>query len=180
MSSRVVPLDIFTDGSFDAGTRSGGWAFVVTQGDQRICAMHGRATANSNNSLELLAVIEAISWLARSGDLPFATIWTDSAHVVDGCRHWRAIWRNNGWKRITANRKLRKRAVPDAQLWIKLDEQLDRHPEVTVAWCKGHAGLVGNETADALARAGTVKGASAPRSRWCRVASTTDIRSAIR
>jgi ribonuclease HI len=154
----LAAFEIFTDGSFDARTQTGGWAFVVRQEEETIETFHGKASANSNNSLELLSVIEAIGWLARAGQGRRATIWTDSAHVVEGVLHWRAIWRNNGWRRVSANQHTRKRPIPDADLWMRLDGLLDRYPEVTIAWCKGHSGLVGNEHADALARNGIASG----------------------
>ncbi|MCB5205440.1 ribonuclease HI [Neorhizobium sp. T786] len=152
MLSPASPLEIFTDGSFWATKHAGGWAFVVQHGNRRIHVQHGRGVGNSNNSFELMSVIEAMNWLARTGEGYKAIIWTDSAHVVEGCHHWRAIWRNNGWKRVTADQRVRKRSIPDAELWKRLDELLNRHPEVAVSWCKGHSGLIGNNLADALAR----------------------------
>lgn len=152
MPSPAASLEMFTDGSFWATKQVGGWAFVVQHGNRRIHVQHGRGAGNSNNSFELMSVIEAMNWLILAGEGCKATIWTDSSHVVEGCHHWRAIWSNNGWKRVTANQRLRKRSIPDAELWKRLDELLHHHPEVTVAWCKGHSGLLGNNLADALAR----------------------------
>lgn len=41
--------------------------------------------------------------------------------------------------------------IPDDALWQARDLLLDQNPNVTVAWCKGHSGVRGNEDADTLA-----------------------------
>lgn len=145
-------LAVFTDGSFDKISRMGGWAFVVMAGDSQVHQNSGTGTGHSNNSIEVLAVLEAMSWIDASPHRVNATVWTDSLHVMEGCRRWRFIWRHNGWKRIDPNPRARRRALPDASLWQKLDVLLDRHPHVALAWCKGHSGIVGNDHADRQAR----------------------------
>ncbi len=143
---------IHADGSFDIDARTGGWAFVVHQGHRQIYATSGKAAGASNNRFEVLAALHALTWVAAEAQGHPVTLWTDSRHVVEGCIRWRAIWRNNGWKRITANAHARRRAIPDADIWQRLDSLLERCPQVTVEWCKGHAGATGNELADRLAR----------------------------
>jgi ribonuclease HI len=93
-----------------------------------------------------------MSWVDTHAASNAVTIWTDSNHVVEGCRRWRGIWRKNGWKRIDPNPRARRRAIPDAELWQQLDTLLEKNPMVDVQLCKGHAGNAGNELADALAR----------------------------
>nr|WP_236774934.1 ribonuclease H [Agrobacterium tumefaciens] len=145
-------MHIYADGSFDAATRSGGWAFVVMDGDRRVHMAAGTMLGPSNNTFEVFSVIQAASWLEREAPTSAAVIWTDSAHVVEGCDRWRHIWRGNGWKRVRANSHGRRRAIPDAKLWQQLDELLQRNPFVRIQLCKGHSGIVGNEIADAAAR----------------------------
>lgn len=148
-------LHVFTDGSFDPSTRYGGWAFVVFEDNQLLFHARGAEGGKSNNSLEVLAVLQAVKWLSDFAPGRIATLWTDSVHVVDGCLNWRAIWRNNGWKRIEHNSRARRRTIPDASLWQALDVLLDRNPSVGVAWCKGHVNNPGNDHAHSLARPGT-------------------------
>lgn len=143
---------IYADGSFDAASRSGGRAFVVVEGDCQIHTSSGAMLGPSNNTFEILAVIQALSWLEREASTAAAVIWTDSAHVVEGCGRWRHIWRGNDWKRVRANSHERRRAIPDAFLWQELDALLERIPQVRIQLCKGHSGTVGNEIADAAAR----------------------------
>ena len=143
---------IDADGSFDAATGTGGWAFVVYQSDCQHHVSSGRAAGTSNNRFEVLAALNAMAWVAAEAPADTVTLRTDSLHVVEGCTRWRAIWRNNGWKRITANAHARRRLIPDRDLWQELDMLLERCPNVAVEWCKGHAGEAGNELADRLAR----------------------------
>jgi ribonuclease HI len=146
-------LHIYADGSFDAATRAGGWAFVVMHDDHQIQVAAGAMTGASNNSIEVFSVIQALYWLEREAPTAAATLWTDSAHVVEGCSRWRFIWRSNGWKRVRANSHERRRTIPDAEMWRQLDGLLERNPKVRIQLCKGHAGVAGNERADAAARA---------------------------
>lgn len=145
-------LHIFADGSFDAASSSGGWAFVVMEGDCQIHTSSGAMPGPSNNTFEILSVVHAVSWLEREASTVAAVIWTDSAHVVEGCDRWRHIWRGNGWKRVRSNPHERRRTIPDALLWQELDALLERVPQVRIQLCKGHSGIVGNEVADAAAR----------------------------
>jgi ribonuclease HI len=146
-------LHIFTDGSFDDASSSGGWAFVVHEAGHQVHSASGRTVGTSNNTFEVLAVLNALSWIAVEAPTRAVTLWTDAVHVIEGCRRYRAIWRNNGWKRITPNQRTRRRPIPDRNIWQQLDSLLERHPHVVVEWCKGHSGTAGNEHADALARA---------------------------
>lgn len=145
-------LHIFTDGSFDDASGSGGWAFVVHEAGDQVHSASGRTVGTSNNTFEVLAVLNAMSWVVAEAPTRSVTLWTDAVHVIEGCRRYRAIWRNNGWKRITPNQHTRRRPIPDREIWQQLDSLLERHPHVVVEWCKGHSGTVGNEHADALAR----------------------------
>lgn len=144
-------LQVFTDGSFNAASLTGAWAFVVFEGDDQVHAERGTGQGSSNNAFEVLGVLNALSWLETSDAGRIATVWTDSRHVVEGVDHWRMIWRGNGWKRVNPNPRARRREIPDAVHWRALDALLDRNPHVTVRWCKAHAGNAGNEFADALA-----------------------------
>lgn len=145
--------EVFTDGSFNPVAKSGGWAFVVYHGGHEVHLEHGSAPVLSNNATELLAVVNAARWANTQSAGMAVTIWTDSRHVLEGCGRWRLIWRNNGWKRIDPNPRTRKRPIPDAHLWQVLDAELAGNDRLSVAWCKGHMGLPGNEKAHALAKA---------------------------
>jgi ribonuclease HI len=145
-------IQIYTDGSFDAASQSGGWAFVVFEGDRQLHAASGSHAGSSNNSFEVLAAVKAMSWIDVHSAGQGVTLWTDSNYVVEGCRRWRAIWKSNGWKRIDPNPHVRRRPIPEVALWQQLDALLEKNLLVEVQLCKGHSGNAGNDHADALAR----------------------------
>lgn len=145
-------LQVYADGSFDAATQFGGWAFVVMDGDRHIHNAADAVIGDSNNTFEVMSVVKAVSWLEAERPTIPAIIWTDSAHVLEGCSRWRFIWRGNGWKRVRANSHERRRPIPDVKRWQELDAQLERNPQIRIQLCKGHSGVTGNEYADVAAR----------------------------
>jgi ribonuclease HI len=151
-SSSADTFQVFTDGSFDVKSGSGRWAFVALEDGLRIHDACGHDVGHSNNTFEIIAVLQALRWLESSAIKRVTTLWTDSSHVVEGVSHWLHIWRTNGWKRINPNTRARPRKIPDTRLWQEIDALLKGNPNVIVKWCKGHSGIEGNEYADALAR----------------------------
>lgn len=147
-------LQVFTDGSCEPGSGMGGWAFVVYRDGAEIAAQCGGARQSRDNAMELTALLNAMLWLNGNASGENAVVWSDCVYAVKGCNDWRQIWRNNGWRKIAANAKIRNRTIANAQLWMAIDQEISRNPRLTVAWCKGHSGLVGNERADTLAALG--------------------------
>lgn len=154
-------LAVFCDGCFEPVSRTGGWAFVVVADGADIASGHGGASDTGNNAMELAALIEAARWLTENAPGMTATLWTDSAYAVSGWHQWRPIWKSWNWRKKVAGRAGRSRAVADAALWQALDAALEGAAHVSVAWCKGHAGIAGNERADRLAETGRMGGSAA-------------------
>jgi ribonuclease HI len=147
-------LHLFADGSFDPKSGHGGWAFAAYRNSAEVASAYGGIEKAENNGMELLAILEAARWVDANASGEAAVIWTDSAYAIKGCTLWRPIWRNNGWKKIGANANLRNRAIANKDIWQAIDGALSRNAALTVAWCKGHAGIGGNERADELAERG--------------------------
>ena len=103
----------------------------------------GAETATTNNRMELMAAIEALSALKKPSTV---TLHTDSKYVMDGLTKWIHGWKKNGWK--TADKK----PVKNEDLWRRLDAANALH-QVTWKWVKGHSDDVMNNRADELARA---------------------------
>lgn len=141
-------LNIYTDGScWPNPSANGGWSFVVYDQGREVAAVSGKADAfTSNNRMEMTGMLRALMWL---GDRP-GTVHTDSQLVVYGLNSWARKWMRNGWMRKD---KATKQMVPvlNADLWEVM--MVARMPQHRVVWVKGHAGILGNVRADALAEA---------------------------
>ena len=134
-------MEIHTDGACSGNPGSGGWGAVLSSaGRER--ELSGADPATTNNRMELTAVIEALAALKRPCKVK---LFTDSRYVMDGITRWIHGWRRNGWK--TADRM----PVKNVDLWQRLSTEIGRH-EIEWTWVRGHAGVAGNERADALAR----------------------------
>lgn len=150
-------LQVYSDGCYEPNSDTGGWAFVVYRDGVEIAFGHGGMAKTSNNSMELAGLLQAALWLNANAAGEPSMLWTDSAYAVNGCHRWRHVWKSRNWRKKGADPKARSRPVPDAELWKAIDAELSLNSLIGIAWCKGHAGLTGNEQADRLAEAGRTR-----------------------
>ncbi len=136
-------VEIWTDGACKGNPGVGGWGVLMKFG-QVEKTLHGGEMMTTNNRMEMMAVIEALTALKRPCQIKLNI---DSQYVMKGMTEWIHGWKLKGWR--TADKK----PVKNADLWQLLDEQVKRH-EITWRWVKGHAGDPGNERADLLANRG--------------------------
>ncbi|HEY2552157.1 MAG TPA: ribonuclease HI [Streptosporangiaceae bacterium] len=136
-------VEIYTDGACSGNPGPGGWGAVLTC-DGREKELHGGEPATTNNRMELMAAIQALESLTRPA---IVRLHTDSVYLRSGITSWLAGWKRNGWKTAA------KQPVKNADLWRRLDAAAKPHT-VEWLWVKGHAGVPGNERADALANRG--------------------------
>ncbi|WP_132651671.1 ribonuclease H [Rhizobium sp. BK418] len=148
-------LHVFVDGCFEPRSWHGGWAFVAYRDGVEIASGFGGAENSANNAMELTAVLKAAIWINCTAAGEAAVIWSDSVYAVEGSNHWRPIWKNNGWKKSNPGGNARNRVVADAELWQAVDIELLQNPQISIAWCKGHSGVAGNERADELSDQGS-------------------------
>jgi ribonuclease HI len=134
---------VYTDGACSGNPGPGGWGATIKIGDETF-EIFGGEDNTTNNRMELIAAIKALEYLNENHKI---TLYTDSNYVKDGITKWIFNWKKNNWKTST------KKPVKNSDLWIQLDE-IQNKREVKWNWVKGHAGNLGNERADELARMG--------------------------
>jgi ribonuclease HI len=140
---------VYTDGACSGNPGPGGWGVVVQLTNGQEQELGGGAAQTTNNRMELQAAIEAVKFLESIASSTKACIYTDSEYVKNGVTKWLLNWKKRGWK--TAQGK----AVLNQDLWEALDTLNPNRYEWQ--YIKAHAGHPGNERADAIARAFSLK-----------------------
>jgi len=141
--SEQQSVDIYTDGACSGNPGPGGWGAILRSGGQEK-EIWGGEPSTTNNRMEMMAVIKALSLLKRPVRV---RVFTDSQYVQKGISEWIKGWKARGW--MTAG----KTPVKNADLWKALDNVVQSH-QIEWLWVKGHAGHPENERADELARRG--------------------------
>ena len=144
MPKRTIQ-SIYTDGACTGNPGPGGWGVVVYFSDDSIQELGGKAAQTTNNRMEMQAAIAALEFLASFEQQEPITLYTDSEYLINGVTKWVKGWKKKDWK--TAQGK----PVLNQELW----EILDRLNSSSIKWqyVRGHAGNIGNERCDAIARA---------------------------
>jgi len=133
-------VQLITDGACLGNPGPGGWAVILRYGLQKR-ELVGAEPQTTNNRMELTAAVQGLAALREPSEVE---IVTDSSYLKNGITEWLPRWKRNGWK--TAG----KQAVKNQDLWMQLDEQVQRHT-TRWTWTKGHAGHADNNRADELA-----------------------------
>lgn len=136
-------IQIYTDGACKGNPGRGGWGALLLCGTNRKELCGGEAVT-TNNRMEMMAVIEALTALKQPSQV---IIHTDSQYVLKGMTEWLAGWKARGWKTAA------KAPVKNVDLWQALDAATSLH-QIEWRWVKGHSGNPGNERADQLANRG--------------------------
>ncbi|KAE9537041.1 ribonuclease HI [Ursidibacter arcticus] len=134
-------VEIFTDGSCLGNPGKGGIGVLLRYKNHEKTLSKGYHLT-TNNRMELLAVIEALSMLKEPCHIQLSS---DSQYMKNGIQKWLANWKKNNWK--TSN----KTPVKNQDLWILLDQKIQPH-QLEWLWVKGHSGHRENEICDQLAR----------------------------
>jgi ribonuclease HI len=98
------------------------------------------------------AAIAGLQLLVAAGQTTPVELFTDSEYVKKGITEWIAGWKRRNWQTSA------KKPVLNQDLWQQLDEVNQAAAQRTgapVKWIyvRGHAGNVGNERCDEIARA---------------------------
>ena len=136
---------IYTDGACKGNPGPGGWGALLTTGGTTK-ELFGGELGSTNNRMEIMAVIEALSALKRPCQV---TLYLDSEYVRKGITEWIHGWKARGWRTAA------KAPVKNVDLWQRLDSLVSTSGhQIDWRWVRGHAGDPGNERADLLANKG--------------------------
>ena len=133
-------VEVFTDGACRGNPGPGGWG-VLLRSDSIEKEMYGGEPETTNNRMELMAAIKALTVLKQPCRVDLTS---DSEYVRKGIPEWLPNWKKRGWKTAA------KKPVKNKDLWQQLESIAESH-EVTWHWVKGHSGHRENEIADRLA-----------------------------
>ena len=139
-------IEVYCDGGCEPNPGCGGWGFAAFENGFEIHSDFGGDPTATNNTMELTAALNALTWMAANCAGREAVLFSDSQYTVRGCNEWRHGWKAKGWKRG-------KEDVKNLGLWLSLDAVLTSYPTKLV-WVRGHSGVAGNERADELSMMG--------------------------
>jgi ribonuclease HI len=149
-----APVVIYTDGACKGNPGPGGWGALLRSGDTTR-ELYGGEMGTTNNRMELMAVIEALTALKRPCEV---VLYLDSEYVRKGITEWIHGWKARGWKTAA------KAPVKNVDLWQRLDALVNTAGhKIEWHWVRGHNGDPGNEHADELANKGVVAALTASR-----------------
>jgi ribonuclease HI len=139
---------IYTDGACSGNPGPGGWGSRVEFSNGQVHELGAHEPGTTNNRMEMQAAIAALEylrqWQSQSGQSGMVTLHTDSQYVIKGITQWIRGWKRKGWKNAQG------KPVLNQDLWEKLDQL--NGLDVQWQYVRGHAGNVGNERCDAIAR----------------------------
>lgn len=140
-------LHIYTDGACKGNPGPGGYGMVILNGNE-LFYLHGELFEEdvTNNQMELRAIIYALEFMQEIYPEEVFTIHSDSRYCVSICNEWIWNWARNGWQNS------KKQQIENYDLVKKLYKYLNvDFPNFKIEKCAGHAGIAGNELADAVA-----------------------------
>jgi len=135
-------MKIYCDGACSGNPGPGAWAYIAFVDGKQVASASGAYNETTNNRMELLAAINAVSAFDN------CTIVVDSKYVKDGITSWINKWRVNGWKSTTG-------PVKNVDLWQWLDK-LVQAKNIVWEWEKGHNNTT-HDFVDELARGSVLR-----------------------
>ncbi|KAL1124815.1 hypothetical protein AAG570_001436 [Ranatra chinensis] len=101
----------------------------------------------TNNNAEIQAACVAIRQ-ARDAGISKLSVSTDSKFLINCITQWIHKWKKNNWQLSTGG------PVKNKDRLVELDNAIQKMEAVEWNYVAGHAGIIGNEKADQLARLG--------------------------
>ena len=142
-------IKMYCDGSSKANgqaNNTGGYGLAVFRDDMLIYHYGEQCIDTTNNREELKALIHALRLSQSTFKEEVCVIYSDSAYVVNMCNEWIRNWARNHWMNSKKVEVENIDLVKEIYNYIALD-----FPNFQITKVPGHAGVLGNELADALA-----------------------------
>ena len=133
-------VKLITDGACKGNPGPGGWAAILRY-NEHTRELFGCSPRTTNNRMELTAAIEGLKAIKEPCEVE---VITDSEYLMKGINTWIHNWKQRNW--MTAA----KQPVVNRDLWMDLDEQVQRH-KTNWVWTRGHDTHADNNRADELA-----------------------------
>lgn len=131
-------INIYTDGACSGNQNEanvGGWGAILEYG-QHIKELWGGEVNTTNNRMELMALVNALSALKSKG--LSIKVFSDSSYLINCFKEkWYVKWQMNGWKTS------QKAPVENKELWQQLIE-LMKDQDIKFYLVKGHVSLNGD------------------------------------
>ena len=139
---------IYTDGSYDSGTKVGSCSIVIVQ-HNCIKKKSGIVKDTTNNQMELIAVLKSLEYGVRKCIRDIEII-TDSMYVLNGIHTNLETWIQNGW--VGCHGEPIKYRSEWEGIKIMLDSMKENKFNVKFSKVKSHSGNSLNELADSEAK----------------------------
>lgn len=134
-------VDIYTDGACSGNPGKGGWGAILIYNSIEK-ELSGFETETTNNRMELMAAIKALSALKETCEVD---LYSDSAYLCNAIQNnWLDDWKSKNWRIGTKNE------IKNIDLWEELINLINIH-KVTFFKVKGHADNIYNNRCDKLA-----------------------------
>lgn len=135
-------IDIYTDGSFYAKKKKGGWAAVLISGNTKLEIGGPLEDVKSSSEAEMLAVINALSHIKTPSRI---RIYTDSAFIVNAFDENIRKWKKKEWKNSKGEK------VSYRNLWKSIIRLSSPH-FIKFIHVSAHSGDTFNERCDEFAK----------------------------
>ena len=151
-------LHIYIDGSSRGNgskTSKGGYGIVIFDDDYILIDAYCEQYSNvTNNQMELKAFLKTFELINKKYKNEEITIYSDSAYCINILTNWIYSWSKNNWYnnkgRIIKNLDI----ILSIYEYYKINFFIN---QINFVKINGHSGIIGNELADALAKADVPK-----------------------
>ena len=127
-------FDIYTDGSCSNNPGPGAYSFIILKSEKIFYKSSCGFLLTTNNRMELLGVIEALSYIKSNCEINLINVFSDSKYVTDTFnKNWISNWKKKNFK-----------GVLNVDLWFRYLE-ISKDLNIIYNWVPGHTGNFYNE-----------------------------------